>query len=155
MFFENLENREICPVFKAFRVFETADLKPASVVIYDQFDKCKNNSNLFHQQKIQTQFLKSLKILFSHIARRALQFYRPMKLEKCDLCKQKECGELCPVNSRAQKQISNSSNRNSDPEVDKSQTKNSSNRKTAMYPIISFGLMFLLNFSASFFVINT
>lgn len=81
------------------------------------------------------------------IARRALQFYRSVKLESCDLCSEKECGELCPVNSRAQKQISNNNSNRNDKidEIDKLQNSkpNSSHRQTTLSTLIYIWIIFV------------
>lgn len=41
VYFDDLEKKEICPVFKAFRTHKVAKQRPAPVVIYDYYDNCK------------------------------------------------------------------------------------------------------------------
>lgn len=44
VYFDDLDKKEICPTFKAYRTHKVAMQKPAPVVIYDYYDNCKINS---------------------------------------------------------------------------------------------------------------
>lgn len=41
VYFDDMDKKEICPVFKAYRTHKVANQKPAPVVIYDYYDTCK------------------------------------------------------------------------------------------------------------------
>lgn len=41
VYFDDLDKKEICPTFKAFRTHKVAEQKPAPVLIYDYYDNCK------------------------------------------------------------------------------------------------------------------
>jgi hypothetical protein len=45
VYFDELEKKEVCPVFKAYRTHKVANQKPAPVIIYDYYDSCKNNTS--------------------------------------------------------------------------------------------------------------
>lgn len=41
VYFDDMDKKEICPVFKAYRTSKVAKQKPAPVMIYDYYDNCK------------------------------------------------------------------------------------------------------------------
>uniref|UniRef100_A0A1Y9H2W1 CD109 antigen n=1 Tax=Anopheles dirus TaxID=7168 RepID=A0A1Y9H2W1_9DIPT len=75
LYFDNLDQRELCPTISAFRTHKVAKQKPAPVVIYDYYDN-------------------------SRIAR---QFYEGPKASLCDICENEDCGEACSIRSQKQR----------------------------------------------------
>lgn len=47
VYFDDMDKKEICPVFKAYRTHKVAKQKPAPVLIYDYYDNCEYDENLF------------------------------------------------------------------------------------------------------------
>jgi CD109 antigen len=45
VYFDDLEQKELCPVFQAYLTHKVAKQKPAPVVIYDYYDSCKSINN--------------------------------------------------------------------------------------------------------------
>ncbi|XP_049282260.1 CD109 antigen isoform X8 [Anopheles funestus] len=86
LYFDSLDQRELCPTISAFRTHKVAKQKPAPVVIYDYYDN-------------------------SRIAR---QFYDGPKATMCDICEMEDCGEACTI--RSQKQRSSDSPNSSLPD---------------------------------------
>ncbi|XP_041780463.1 CD109 antigen-like isoform X9 [Anopheles merus] len=75
LYFDSLDQRELCPTISAFRTHKVAKQKPAPVVIYDYYDN-------------------------SRIAR---QFYDGPKASLCDICENEDCGEACSIRSQKQR----------------------------------------------------
>uniref|UniRef100_A0AAG5DEP7 CD109 antigen n=1 Tax=Anopheles atroparvus TaxID=41427 RepID=A0AAG5DEP7_ANOAO len=75
LYFDSLDQRELCPTISAFRTHKVAKQKPAPVVIYDYYDN-------------------------SRIAR---QFYEGPKASLCDICEGEDCGEACTIRSQKQR----------------------------------------------------
>lgn len=94
VYFDDIEKKELCPVFKAYRTHKVAKQRPAPVVIYDYYDNC--------EIKIIFKFQKFITYLF--IARRATQFYSAKTAGLCDICDEEDCGETCKV--KAYKRVS-------------------------------------------------
>ncbi|XP_035781234.1 CD109 antigen-like isoform X1 [Anopheles albimanus] len=75
LYFDSLDQRELCPTVSAFRTHKVAKQKPAPVVIYDYYDN-------------------------SRIAR---QFYDGPKASLCDICEQEDCSDACSIKSQKQR----------------------------------------------------
>ncbi|XP_050076546.1 CD109 antigen-like [Anopheles maculipalpis] len=75
LYFDSLDQRELCPTISAFRTHKVAKQKPAPVVIYDYYDN-------------------------SRIAR---QFYDGPKASLCDICENEDCSEACSIKSQKQR----------------------------------------------------
>uniref|UniRef100_A0A2M4B954 CD109 antigen n=2 Tax=Anopheles marajoara TaxID=58244 RepID=A0A2M4B954_9DIPT len=75
LYFDSLDQRELCPTVSAFRTHKVAKQKPAPVVIYDYYDN-------------------------SRIAR---QFYDGPKASLCDICEQDDCSNACSIKSQKQR----------------------------------------------------
>jgi len=45
IYFDDIDETQICPELKAYRTHEVAKQKPAPVVIYDYYDNCKSEPN--------------------------------------------------------------------------------------------------------------
>ncbi|XP_052898513.1 thioester-containing protein 1 allele R1-like isoform X2 [Anopheles moucheti] len=75
LYFDSLDQRELCPTISAFRTHKVAKQKPAPVVIYDYYDN-------------------------SRIAR---QFYEGPKASMCDICEKEDCSEACTIRSQKQR----------------------------------------------------
>uniref|UniRef100_A0A2M4A166 CD109 antigen n=2 Tax=Anopheles triannulatus TaxID=58253 RepID=A0A2M4A166_9DIPT len=75
LYFDSLDQRELCPTVSAFRTHKVAKQKPAPVVIYDYYDN-------------------------SRIAR---QFYDGPKASLCDICEQEDCKDACSIKSQKQR----------------------------------------------------
>ncbi|KFB45610.1 AGAP008364-PA-like protein [Anopheles sinensis] len=75
LYFDSLDQRELCPTVSAFRTHKVAKQKPAPVVIYDYYDN-------------------------SRIAR---QFYEGPKASLCDICENEDCGQACSIRSQKQR----------------------------------------------------
>ncbi|XP_052864269.1 uncharacterized protein LOC128270884 [Anopheles cruzii] len=75
LYFDSLDQRELCPTISAFRTHKVAKQKPAPVVIYDYYDN-------------------------SRIAR---QFYEGPKASLCDICEKEDCGDACSIRSQKQR----------------------------------------------------
>ncbi|XP_035917630.1 CD109 antigen-like isoform X4 [Anopheles stephensi] len=75
LYFDSLDQRELCPTISAFRTHKVAKQKPAPVVIYDYYDN-------------------------SRIAR---QFYEGPKASLCDICENEDCSEACSIKSQKQR----------------------------------------------------
>ena len=41
VYFDDIEAKEICPSFHAYRTHAVANHKPAPIVVYDYYDTCK------------------------------------------------------------------------------------------------------------------
>ncbi|CRK99836.1 CLUMA_CG013142, isoform B [Clunio marinus] len=99
VYFDDIDKRELCPVFKAYRTHKVAKQKPAPVIIYDYYDN----------------------------SRRATQFYRAKKADLCDICEGDDCGETCRV--QAEKRISERSQKSVvDPFAQTTETKGQANK---------------------------
>ncbi|XP_053673860.1 thioester-containing protein 1 allele R1-like [Anopheles nili] len=81
LYFDSLDQRELCPTISAFRTHKVAKQKPAPVVIYDYYDN-------------------------SRIAR---QFYEGPKASLCDICENEDCSEACSIRSQKQRSSDNPS----------------------------------------------
>ncbi|XP_050081678.1 CD109 antigen-like isoform X3 [Anopheles aquasalis] len=75
LYFDSLDQRELCPTVSAFRTHKVAKQKPAPVVIYDYYDN-------------------------SRIAR---QFYDGPRASLCDICEQEDCSDACSIKSQKQR----------------------------------------------------
>ncbi|XP_049537264.1 CD109 antigen-like isoform X4 [Anopheles darlingi] len=75
LYFDSLDQRELCPTVSAFRTHKVAKQKPAPVVIYDYYDN-------------------------SRIAR---QFYDGPKASLCDICENEDCSDACSIKSQKQR----------------------------------------------------
>ncbi|KAG5667286.1 hypothetical protein PVAND_015272 [Polypedilum vanderplanki] len=74
VYFDDIDSKEICPVFKAYRTHAVAKQKPAPVVIYDYYDT----------------------------TRHARSFYNPPEVSLCDICQgEAECKNSCEVEEAA------------------------------------------------------
>ena len=47
VYFDDIEKKELCPVFKAYRTHKVAKQRPAPVIIYDYYDNCECKENIF------------------------------------------------------------------------------------------------------------
>ncbi|KAG5667285.1 hypothetical protein PVAND_015271 [Polypedilum vanderplanki] len=74
IYFDDIDSKEICPVFKAYRTHAVAKQKPVPVVIYDYYDT----------------------------TRHARSFYNPPEVSLCDICQgEAECKNSCEVEEAA------------------------------------------------------
>ena len=42
VYFDDIEAKDICPSFHAYRTHAVANHKPAPIVVYDYYDNCKS-----------------------------------------------------------------------------------------------------------------
>jgi CD109 antigen len=67
VYFNGLNQTDVCPTVSAYRVFPVAKQSPSYVTVYDYYDN----------------------------SRRARQFYSPPKAKICDICEEAQCTEEC------------------------------------------------------------
>lgn len=137
VYFDDLDKKELCPVFKAFRTHKVAKQRPAPVIIYDYYDNCKLTESNLWQLSLPT-------IFFYLLARRATQFYKAKTAHLCDICDADDCGETCKV--QAAKRVSERSEKTDAVNVD---AKGQSNKLSS--PLI---LIALIAISRVFKIIN-
>lgn len=123
-----MDNKEICPVFKAYRTHKVAKQKPAPVLIYDYYDNCKQN----------IKFPKSmlLNYIFFSLARRATQFYKAKQADLCDICDGEECGEACKIKAQKRISVRSEKSQTEDSSAQQSDSKGQSNKMSSPVTIL-------------------
>ena len=90
VYFDDIEAKDICPSFHAYRTHAVANHKPAPIVVYDYYDNCKWWSSIIA-------WLCSF-ILIYFTARHARAFYNPPEISLCDICQgADDCKDACEV----------------------------------------------------------